>query len=418
MSADGGQSLAANHTQFHPITGQFRDEDLESAFRTSVLPRVQQNSRLALIGAAILVGLFGVSDYLFLGLSRPFYLLLGMRVVVISGCLFLGRLLHSSTALLTRPWLYSAAPILIATGTILIIPLRPHTVSTQLTAVGMVVTAFYLVIPNVTWGMLASSLYMTVGFLLGAWYWAAMPAVGVITSSILLIVANVVGCVVAVRRARMQREQFVLLQEEQRSKQRLMEEVARREALEKRLRTIAQTDELTGLSTRRHFMESAQAAFVAARHQEHPFSLCMIDIDNFKMINDRWGHDSGDRVLREVADACRQTLRGGEPIGRFGGEEFVAALPAANLSDARRIAERLRERVADLQFDGDLAALRVTMTIGLSEVHPQEAELEPALKRADAALYQGKRSGRDIVLGDDLDGYVPGGDERPGSRGA
>jgi diguanylate cyclase (GGDEF)-like protein len=243
-----------------------------------------------------------------------------------------------------------------------------------------------------------------------------MTRVGVVTSGILLIVANVVGYAGAMRRARLQRQQFLLLEQEQRSTQRLLDEVARREALEKRLLHIAQTDELTGLSTRRHFMESAHQAFVAARQQGRPFSLCMIDIDNFKMINDRWGHGSGDRVLKEVADACRQTLRAEEPVGRFGGEEFVAALPDADRSDARHIAERLRERVADLRFDGDLADLRVTMTIGLSEVHPSELDLELALKRADAALYQGKRSGRDIVLGDDLEGYAPSREAGLGSR--
>jgi len=135
-------------------------------------------------------------------------------------------------------------------------------------------------------------------------------------------------------------------------------------------------------------MERAEAALVAARRQGHPFSLCMIDIDHFKSINDTLGHGCGDEVLKEVARTCLAALREGEPLGRFGGEEFVVAIPGANLEQARRIAERLRKKVAELRFDGELSGRNVTVTIGVAEVRAHEAELEPALERADAALYR------------------------------
>jgi diguanylate cyclase (GGDEF)-like protein len=166
---------------------------------------------------------------------------------------------------------------------------------------------------------------------------------------------------------------------------------------------MAQTDDLTGLSNRRHFVDSAQAALLVAREAGAPFSLCMIDIDNFKKINDQWGHACGDRVLRRVAEACREALGAGVPIGRFGGEEFVAALPGTGLDEARLVAERLRTTISELRFDGEPAAVRVTVTIGVSEVPAQEAELEPVLDRADAALYEGKRSGRNVVVDATLD---------------
>src|SRR5690606_25853035 len=195
----------------------------------------------------------------------------------------------------------------------------------------------------------------------GAWYWAGVTPIGVLTLGLLLAVTNIVSYLVARRLALLRREQFALLKEERLAKQRLMEEVARREALEQQLRGMAQTDELTGLSNRRHFMERAEAELVMARRQGRPFCLCMIDVDHFKAINDRWGHGLGDHVLQEVAKTCLDTLRKGEPVSRFGGEEFVAALPGATIADAHRVADRLRERVAALRFDGALADLRVTV---------------------------------------------------------
>jgi len=110
------------------------------------------------------------------------------------------------------------------------------------------------------------------------------------------------------------------------------------------------------------------------------------------------GHGCGDEVLKEVARTCLAALREGEPLGRFGGEEFVVAIPGADLAQARQIAERLRRKVSELRFDGELSGRHVTVTIGVAEVRAHEAELELALERADAALYRGKRSGRDNVL--------------------
>jgi len=400
VSAADHQSIEASPRLFHPVTGQFRDRDAERRFRSGILPQVQQDSRLALVVAAILIALFGVSDYVFLGLSRPFYLLMALRTVMIAGCLVLAGVLYRGAALLTRPWLYSVGPLLIATGTILIVPLRPHTLPTQLSAVVMVIVAFYLVVPNMLWGTIGTSVYLTAGFIFAACYWAGVSLLGALPIAVLLIVTNAMGYIVVSRRARLQREQFLLREAERRSQQELIAEVARRKALEEQLRIMAQTDDLTRLSTRRHFMEEARTAFAAARQASRPFSLCMLDVDNFKLINDHWGHVAGDAVLHDVAAACRRALEPEQLLGRFGGEEFVAALPGAGLEEARAIAERLRACIAGLRFDDEIAVLRVTMTIGLAEVQPREDDIAAALKRADAALYQGKRRGGDIVIGD------------------
>lgn len=383
--------------QFTPLTVQFRDRDTERAFRSSILSKVQEDSRLTLLVAAAGVAMFGISDYGFLGLSTEFYWLAGIRAALIAGCLVLAMVLGSSDALLTRPWFLSVAPVLIATASLTIVALRPHTLATQLTATVVMTMAFYLFFPILLPGLIGTSLYMAGGFLIAAWYWADLSGETLRAYGLLFVMANVIGYVVARRLAWLQREQFELLNEERLSKQRLVAEVARREALEQRLRTMADTDELTGLDNRRRFLERAGIAFGAMRERKRPFSLCMIDVDNFKAINDGWGHDCGDEVLRRVAATCLRIFRAEDAVGRFGGEEFVAALPDVDLAGARAVAERLRQAIADLRFDGSQAMLRVTVTIGLAEVLPLETGFEPALKRADAALYQGKRSGRNVV---------------------
>src|SRR5690606_22034017 len=142
--------------------------------------------------------------------------------------------------------------------------------------------------------------------------------------------------------------------------------IAARSMLEAELRLLAQTDDLTGLNNRRWFLELAEQALRQARRTATPLSVLMIDMDHFKSINDSLGHSVGDLVLMHVSAQCREELRETDIIGRFGGEEFVIALPDADASDARAIAERLRVRIEKMQLDGNLAALRLTVTVGIA----------------------------------------------------
>lgn len=391
------QTFAA--PQIHPLTGEFRDAAVEHRFRVFHSVQAQQDNRVSLLVAAAGVAMFGLSDYLFLGLSTAFHQLLVVRALVIAGCLVVAFWVSASPLFLFRPWRLNAGPTVISIGAILILAIRPETIPTQMISVVVILLAIYLFVPNLIVGMVASGAFLSVGFLVGCFLWSGVDAAGLTIFGLLLISANSVGYMSARRLARLQREQFALLLEEQAAKERLLAEIGVREALEQRLRTIAQTDELTGCSNRRHFMSTAQAALAVAKTTGRAFSLCMIDVDRFKQINDTFGHAAGDRILQAVAGACGEVLRGGEPLGRIGGEEFVAALPGATLADARRIAERVRARIADLRFADLSPDLRVTATIGLSEVGDAEAEIGPALSRADAAMYQGKRAGRNTVRG-------------------
>jgi diguanylate cyclase (GGDEF)-like protein len=163
-----------------------------------------------------------------------------------------------------------------------------------------------------------------------------------------------------------------------------------------RLRTMAMTDELTRLPNRRRILALADRELQRARTTGQAFSLLAIDIDQFKAINDTWGHATGDVVLRRVAQTCTMTLGPADLVGRTGGEEFLAVLPATPLPVAQTIAERLRVAVEQLSFSDLDPALCVTISIGVTESATDDA-LTKISRRADELLYRAKQGGRNRV---------------------
>jgi diguanylate cyclase (GGDEF)-like protein len=163
-----------------------------------------------------------------------------------------------------------------------------------------------------------------------------------------------------------------------------------------RLRTMAMTDELTRLPNRRRILAVADHELQRARTTGQAFSLLAIDIDSFKMINDTWGHAAGDVVLQRVAQACNTMLRPAHIVGRTGGEEFLAILPATPLPAAQTLAERLRASVEQLSFSDLDPALRVTISIGVTQSATDDA-LTKISRRADELLYRAKQGGRNRV---------------------
>lgn len=161
--------------------------------------------------------------------------------------------------------------------------------------------------------------------------------------ALLLIMANAVGYCALLRLEFLQRKQFALLHEERDQNHHLHKEIAHRKLLEEQLRVIAERDDLTGLDSRSHFMKRAQALLKRSQFEKAPFCLFMIDVDHFKSINDTWGHTRGDWILTKIAEACVQSLRPTDVIGRFGGEEFMVALPYTSAYDAQIVAERLKK---------------------------------------------------------------------------
>ncbi|RQW70626.1 GGDEF domain-containing protein [Halomonas sp. YLB-10] len=152
-------------------------------------------------------------------------------------------------------------------------------------------------------------------------------------------------------------------------------------------------DPLTKIPNRRGLHTELRRLMAASSRQQRPFTLAMVDIDHFKRFNDEHGHDVGDQALLVVAKVLDDTLRGGDIVGRWGGEEFLIALPGASLWAAEPLFERLQAKLRTTQVVSD-ASLSLTVSIGAAE-HRHDETYEQTMNRADQALYQAKRNGRD-----------------------
>jgi len=163
------------------------------------------------------------------------------------------------------------------------------------------------------------------------------------------------------------------------------------------LEELASIDSLTGLFNRRHFEMQAETEWDRFKRYKRSMSVLMIDIDLFKSINDLYGHDIGDKVIRAVAEIGSNAKRGADIMARIGGEEFVLLLPETDLTRAIGLAERLREAVAGYRVSTGDRDVAMTVSIGVAEADAGMANLADLMKQADQALYRAKRSGRNRV---------------------
>jgi len=164
------------------------------------------------------------------------------------------------------------------------------------------------------------------------------------------------------------------------------------------LADAAQTDSLTGGLNRRGFMATGAAEFSRAIRYRTTMSVMVLDIDHFKNINDSLGHAAGDQVIRALAETCMQTLRKSDAFGRLGGEEFGILLPETHIEEAMRVAEKLRELLANLPIQRDKTEISFTVSIGVAERVDSDSSLEDMLNRADIRMFSAKNAGRNRVV--------------------
>jgi diguanylate cyclase len=160
------------------------------------------------------------------------------------------------------------------------------------------------------------------------------------------------------------------------------------------LREAALHDPLTGLGNRRYLMERLDEETARAARKQSVYAVGILDVDFFKAVNDRHGHDAGDRVLGDLARTLQASLRQGDICGRWGGEEFLLLLPDTSLEEAQRVAERIRSGIRQIRTEG--VTIHITASMGLTISHPGEA-LSAIVKRADNALLKAKNAGRDRI---------------------
>jgi diguanylate cyclase (GGDEF)-like protein len=157
-------------------------------------------------------------------------------------------------------------------------------------------------------------------------------------------------------------------------------------------------DGLTQIFNRKHWEECLASEFSRARRHQHEVALVMLDLDNFKLLNDNYGHQGGDAVLIETAKTVNKMLRIGDVFGRYGGEEFSVILPNTNMEGAEEVAERIRHAIAKntIHFQGK--EISITTSIGVAVIDSKDERYEDLIRHADLALYKAKTGGRNRVF--------------------
>lgn len=167
----------------------------------------------------------------------------------------------------------------------------------------------------------------------------------------------------------------------------------------RKLSKLACTDGLTGLENRLFFDQTGELDFDTMRRDDKNLSVLMMDLDHFKAVNDNYGHDAGDNILKEVGKVLISSFRSADRVCRFGGEEFIILLKGTGNHDSLRIAEELRMKIAELEFP-EYRGLILTTSIGIAHMTVEDKNLKEMTLRADKALYYAKEAGRNCVKDD------------------
>lgn len=378
-------------------SGEFRDSSVEAAYRQHIAPSMARHLRIALLVWAALLVLFGLLDYQALGASEGFYHLMGGRLLSALTIVWLAWRVSRNSKLATDAYAVTALEILGFLLFFIIYFVRPEITVWNIGVTLIMLVGLYIFIPtrvklaSLAAGFgIAGTLYTL--FLKGA---SSASLVGL---GFILALPTVVGYVASLRLQIVQREQFALLRGMVDVNRALESEIKRREELEVELKRQATTDPLTGLFNRRQYELLFERERERARRLDSPMSLCVLDLDHFKQVNDKYGHDLGDQVLKHIATLFTQRLRQSDIVGRFGGEEFIMLLPDTDLAQASIVVNRMREHLLASPLVTPEVTIALSATFGVTEVAADDRAIEDVIRRADKALYDGKQAGRNRVI--------------------
>jgi diguanylate cyclase (GGDEF)-like protein len=360
------------------------EERLEHAYRTSYL---HSDALIAKLMAVfwVAVNLFFVTvDFVVLGLGPMLlHALIARAVIVLFVALYIIRFSRSISPaeydrLTLAMWLVASACILYLHGYA-----RPTTYVNYYSVDILVVISMYVVVPGTFWNRVVPALFYTAGHLAVFFLIKTVdqPAVYLLFL-ISFLIANVIGLYFSTRYYTSRRQEFLGRWQDAATREKLAE--------------LANRDELTGALNRRGFFRRAEQEFAARALRDTTLSICVIDIDHFKTVNDTFGHQAGDEALKTFSAYVLGNSRDSDCFGRTGGEEFALLLPRTDAEKAMAIAERLRRRCRRLFENAANPALSFTVSIGVAEANSGDKTVYDFYGRADKALYAAK-SGRDKV---------------------
>lgn len=374
---------------------EFADRETESRFRQWSHKGTLTQTRLTLLIALSLLVVYIISDYFMLRTDSDFLYSLVIRTLILVG----GVITIAVISITRSPVLFDRSIFIfqaLAGGLLLFLftILKTDIVAASL-AVVLVAISMYLLMPNrlIVANLLALSL--SIGFFLLAVTRYDLGQLLLLQLAMIMLGANLIGAIFCGRFHLIKRKEFLELMRERSSREALQKEIAKRLKLEKKLLHQTRTDELTGATNRRYFMELGEEEINRSQRYGRPMSLLMLDLDHFKEINDQYGHSSGDEALQRFSQLCRSTLRKPDIFGRLGGEEFAIIIPEETLQGAVQTAERLRARVEETFAS---TAYRLTVSIGVTEREERDRNIGDLLRRADNMMYKAKHRGRNRVI--------------------
>jgi diguanylate cyclase (GGDEF)-like protein len=380
--------------KFHPVTGEFAEYANETAFLDHKLAQTRTLLGFTLVFCTVFYLAFSVTDLAALGFGANFFLLFAARVVVVftaGTCSWLAYR-HPLSANTTRTLASVAEGVALACF-MFIAAHRPFEFHWHAMSLGIMLIVVYLYIPNSLINALVLALLATAGFLVLALHASHMSGADLLTMSMLLTLANAFGLLAARRYNRVAREEYLA---------------------QMQLQTASHRDHLTACFNRRYLHEHLMGQeLMRGQRPGHSLSVILCDIDNFKRINDTYGHADGDAVLRAFAALLGSaTRRDIDSVVRYGGEEFLLILPETGLEDGIRLAERLRAMFAASATPSSTGngTVRTTASFGVVSANFPHVgatqTLRDLIALADTLMYEAKRDGRDCVRALQLKGDV------------
>lgn len=379
-----------------PWLAEFSDGKTETAFQEHRRSLTHRRIRAALVVWSGLMLVFALSDYSALGETRDFFCLLTYRLVIASVLIIIVLRIRPETDLMKISYAVTLVFVVGLSGFMMLFFYRPDAFIWTVGAILIQITALLIFMPIRFILACIGSFY---GVLLTL---ATCRLMGHSATSLgglcLLLGLQVALCItIAFRQKFSERQAFALLANAETVKKKLADEIGRRRHLELKLREAAEKDPLTGLMNRREYERLAGHEIERARRMNAPLCLCIADLDHFRQVNDVYGHGIGDDILRRTADILRKSLRSMDIIGCPGGAEFILMLPGTTVEQAVAIGKRLLNKLSTTDIDTGSSTIRMTATMGISQLLSGERDINAIMQRADAALYRGEQAGRNRV---------------------